>query len=371
MITIISIVSLLTSLLGISFIISFHELGHFLFLKLFKVYTPTFSLGIGPKIFSKKIGNTDFCLSAIPFGGYVEYGDLPEEENAKHGYISFAKIAYWKKVCVMLGGILFNLIFAYATFSLLFLIGTPQTPILPSKFSTTKIKMVSPSSPYNNILHVDDTILAINDQKSLSAAKLESIFGALPIGSKIKLHIKNSENLDTEVTLEKYQDARSTIEQSLGIMLVKQQPNSFIQGIKWGIWLTNWYIGLIFNQITGAISSRNATEFSGPIKAIAISSQTAQKSFIFFLFLLAIISINLALVNLLPLPIFDGGQFVIFTTEAIIGKKLSDKAIEIIHVSSWILMASLFVIFSISDIVSLLGFNGIAEIWILIKSFFL
>ncbi len=353
MITIISIISLLTSLLGISFIISFHELGHFLFLKLFKVYTPTFSLGIGPKVFSKKIGDTDFCISAIPFGGYVEYGDLPDHENTKHGYISFGKIAYWQKVCVMLGGILFNIIFAYAIFSLLFLMGTPQTPILPSKFSTTKIKTISASSPYKDILHADDTILAINDQKSLSATKLESVFAALPVGSKIKLTIKDSTDFDKEVELEKYQDARSTIEQSLGLVFVKHQPESFRQGISWGIWLTNWYIKVIFNQITGAISSRNATGFSGPIMAIAVSTQTAQKGFTFFLFLLAIISINLALVNLLPLPIFDGGQFVIFTTEAILGRKLSEKAIEIIHISSWILMISLFVIFSISDILTL------------------
>lgn len=353
MITILSIISLLTSLLGISFIISFHELGHFLFLKLFKVYTPTFSLGIGPKILSKKIGNTDFCLSAIPFGGYVEYGDLPDHENKSHGYISFAKIAYWKKCLVMLGGILFNLIFAYAIFSLLFLIGTPQTPILPSRFSTTKIKAISTASPYKDILHADDTILAINDQKSLSAVKLESVFASLPVGAKIKLIIKDSTDIDKEVELEKYQDARPTIEQSLGLMFVKHQPESFIQGIAWGVWLTNWYIGLIFNQITGAISSRTATGFSGPIMAIAISTQTAQKGFTFFLFLLAIISINLALVNLLPLPIFDGGQFVIFTTETLLGRKLSDKAIETINISSWVLMICLFVIFSISDILTL------------------
>jgi len=354
MITIISIISLITSLLGISFIISFHELGHFLFLKLFKVYTPTFSVGIGPKIFSRKIGNTDFCVSAIPFGGYVEYGDLPENENAKHGYISFGKIAYWQKVCVMLGGILFNLLFAYSAFSLLFIIGTPQTPILPSKFSTTKIKAVSTSSPYADIFHAQETILAINDQKSLSATKLESVFNALPTGSKIKLTIKDEADTVKEVELEKQLDSRSTIEQSLGLVFIKHQPESFIQAISWGIWLTNWYINVIFNQITCAITSRNATGFSGPIMAIAVSSQTAQKGFIFFLFLLAIISINLALVNLLPLPIFDGGQFVIFTTETLLGRKLSDKAIEMIHMSSWILMVCLFVIFSISDIWTLI-----------------
>lgn len=350
MITIISIISLLTSLLGISFIISFHELGHFLFLKLFKVYTPTFSLGIGPKIFSKKIGNTDFCISALPFGGYVEYGDLPDHENTKHGYISFAKISYWKKCCVMLGGILFNIIFAYATFSLLFLIGTPKTPILPSRFSTTKIHVVSAQSPYKDQLHPEDTILAINDQKALSAIKLESIYTSLPTGSNIKLTLKDSSDNDKEVVFEKLAQTGSTIEQNLGVVFVKHQPTSFIQGIAWGVWLTNWYISVIFNQIKDALLSQKTHGFAGPIMAIAVSSQTAQKGFTFFLFLLAIISINLALVNLLPLPIFDGGQFVIFTTETILRRKLSDKAVEIINISSWVLMISLFVIFSISDI---------------------
>jgi len=351
MISIVSIISLITSLLGITFIISFHELGHFLFLKLFRVHTPTFSLGIGPKIFSKKIGDTDFCISAAPLGGYVEMAD---NESPDPAYVGFSSIAYWKKLCVVLGGILFNIIFAYGIFSFLFIIGTPQTAILPSRFATTKISSISPNSLYKDALHTQDTILAVNDQKSLNASKLESIFSALPVGSKVKLTIKDESDMVKDVEIEKIHDEKITIEQTLGLVFVKYQAESFLQAIAWGIWLTNWYIHLIFNQITGALTSRSVSGFAGPIMAIAVSSQTAQKGFVFFLFLLAIISINLALINLLPLPIFDGGQFVIFTIETLLGRKLSEKTVEIISFCSWTLVIGLFIIFSIKDIMHLI-----------------
>lgn len=95
-------------IVGVGFVIAFHEFGHFLFGKLFGVNIPAFSIGFGPRIISKKIGTTTFSLSAIPIGGYVEaeagtYGDT------KPG--SIAALAYWKKMAIIVGGILLTLFF--------------------------------------------------------------------------------------------------------------------------------------------------------------------------------------------------------------------------------------------------------------------
>ena len=98
--------SILASLLGISFIIVFHEFGHYIFCKIFNVYTPTFSIGIGKILCSKKIGDTNFCISAGPIGGYVEVAS----ESGINGSVGFNQIPYYQKVLIMLGGILFNFI---------------------------------------------------------------------------------------------------------------------------------------------------------------------------------------------------------------------------------------------------------------------
>ena len=108
--------SIFLSLIGISFIIVFHEFGHYIFCKLFNVYTPTFSIGIGKILYSKKIGDTNFCISAGPIGGYVEVAS----ESGINGSVGFNQIPYYQKVLIMLGGISFNFILAYFIFIALF-----------------------------------------------------------------------------------------------------------------------------------------------------------------------------------------------------------------------------------------------------------
>ena len=113
---------LIIGILGISFLIAFHELGHFLFCKLFNIHTPSFSIGFGPRLISKKIGSTEFKISVIPLGGYVEIAGSAEPGQGKQKDAnrmdeqSFAIKPFWQKFLVMIGGILFNMAFAYFTF---------------------------------------------------------------------------------------------------------------------------------------------------------------------------------------------------------------------------------------------------------------
>ena len=121
--------------LGFGFLVGFHELGHFLFCKLFGVKTPSFSIGFGPQLLKKKIGDTVFTLSAIPFGGYVEIagseepGQGEQKESKSLAPDSFAVKPYYQKMLIIAGGILFNLIFAYAAVILVMAIGAPETPL--------------------------------------------------------------------------------------------------------------------------------------------------------------------------------------------------------------------------------------------------
>src|SRR5579871_1903884 len=143
----------IAGLFGIGFIIGFHEFGHFLFCKLFKVRTPSFSIGFGPRIISKKIGGTDFALSAIPLGGYVEIAGASEvgqgdqkEAHARDEH-SFAAKPWYQKFIIMFGGILFNVMFAYFAFSLLFLMGMPKSMLLYPQNATPVLAVVAPNSP--------------------------------------------------------------------------------------------------------------------------------------------------------------------------------------------------------------------------------
>ena len=158
---------ILLGLFGMGFLIGFHELGHFLFAKLFKIRVPSFSLGFGPRLISKKIGETDFCFSLIPFGGYVEIagaaevgqGDQKEAHATDEG--SFASKPFYQQLLVLLGGIAFNLIFAYSAMILLFTAGIPKTPIISNAIIS---KVYTDSAAAKHALQPGDRILSINEE---------------------------------------------------------------------------------------------------------------------------------------------------------------------------------------------------------------
>ena len=143
----------ITGILGIAFLIFIHECGHFIMCKVFGVRTPSFSIGFGPKLLTKKIGNTEFSISAIPFGGYVEIagsaevgqGDQKEAFARDEG--SFAVRPFYQKFCIMIGGILFNLIFAYLVLIFVFAVGLPKSEFLYPLNAIPKIETVEEESP--------------------------------------------------------------------------------------------------------------------------------------------------------------------------------------------------------------------------------
>jgi regulator of sigma E protease len=345
-----SLLSMSLSLLGITFIIVFHEFGHFLFAKLCKVYTPTFSIGIGKVLFSKKIGDTDFCLSAGPIGGYVEIAT----EEGKGNSVGFNSIPYYQKLLIMFGGILFNIILTYLIFALLFFTGAPESPMLPYNRNTTTVESVPEDSPNSNVLQAGDVITSIAkiNIENDSSVLLQEVRTTAEeeYGSVHATILRNNRSKKVTLQVAEYNKKFFSIKQYLNVELSKKAPLSFTGSMKQAYSTTILYIKAISGSLKGMFSGKKLDGFSGPIMAIAIGSKGAKKGLSHLLLLLAIISINLAIMNLLPLPIFDGGQIVIHTIEALLGRKLSDKVQNIIGTGSWFFVLGLITLFSIKDL---------------------
>ncbi len=340
--------SILMSLLGITSIIVFHEFGHFIFCKLFKVYTPTFSIGIGKKLYTKMIGDTEFCISAGPLGGYVEIAS-----EATHGKKGFNSINYLQKFLIMLGGIGFNMLFAYIVFSLLFYIGMPDSAFMPYENTTPVIQTVNQESINHESLQAGDTIVTINDQAiDHQSEKIKEAINTAVAAHHDTLYATvqrdgQEHSVIVHINCEKGQ---SLLEQRLEISLQRKAPLSLRDSIMHGIKLTHFYIGAIFESMKSLISASTTQSLAGPIMTLASSTKVAQKGLKSLLIFLAIISINLGIMNLLPLPIFDGGQFVIFTIETVLGREMSEGVKEKIGSFSWFLILSLMIVFSIKDV---------------------
>ncbi len=339
---------------GIGFLIGFHELGHFLFCKLFGIRTPSFSIGFGPTIFSKKIGETRFILAAIPLGGYVEIagaaevGQGEQKEAYSTGEGSFATKPYWQKFLVMIGGILFNLMLAYAIFIGIFATGLPKTPLLSPQNAIPVLEAVAEPSP----LKAGDKILAINNKPiENNTEELVRIIRSMP-NKNVSLLIERNGKQETIPT---FVSPRPTLAGEIGTLNVLFQtkavpPAPLFSALSQGIQKTNHFIYAVFFSFVHLFKSRDLSGVGGPLMVISQTVQGAAHGFSIFLILLAIISINLAILNMVPLPILDGGQLLFYTIEAIIRRPIPIKIKESIHIGSWLLIMGLILYLSLFDI---------------------
>src|SRR3990167_4896398 len=321
---------LIIGLFGIGFLIAIHEFGHFLFCKLFKISTPSFSIGMGPVILKRKIGETVFSLSALPIGGYVEIagneevGQGDQAQAKRNDQYSFANKPYYQKLLVMIGGILFNTIFAYLALTLVFMAGMPKTPILFPDETPAVVGLVKPGSAADQAgLKIGDHIYQINETTIKSTTALNKIIQAAP-AQPTRLHvIRDGQNIEL-LAIPNTITAKNKQIGQLGIGF--QEPKDFeilpaqsiITSIQSSFTATNELIYKTYLSFKGLFEQKSVDNIGGPISVIFATVQGAKKGLKYFLILLSLISINLAVLNIIPIPIMDGGQILFVTIEAII-----------------------------------------------------
>jgi regulator of sigma E protease len=346
---------ILLGIFGMGFLIGFHELGHFLFAKLFKIRIPSFSLGFGPRLLTKKIGETEFCLSAIPFGGYVEIagaaevgqGDQKEAFATDEG--SFATKPFYQKLCVMLGGIFFNLMFAYVTMIILFMTGMPKTPLMPNPVISA---IHSKSAAENSELHIGDRIISINEEKiGHNLQQIQQIVQPLALKQATIIIERDGEQFTKTIII----GSRETETEKIGVLGVEfdslpTPAHSFAEAFVLGIATCNRWIKETFAGFSHLCSKKGIKQIGGPVMIMAMTVKSAAEGWQIFLILLALISINLAVLNVIPLPILDGGQILFYSIEALIRRPIPHKVREYIHVATAIMFIILFIYLTINDI---------------------
>jgi len=298
-----TIYHLIFGLVGLSLIILVHEFGHFFAAKLFGVGVPIFSVGFGPRLLGYQIGQTVFQLAAIPFGGYVSMNP-----------VDFAMQPYSYKMIIILAGIVFNILFTYLVLVYLAWHGERQTiPIVDD---------IVPDSPAQKAnLQKNDTFIAIDGEPlNDMTIFLEKI-------------IESPEETIT-VTIER-DNTKHTIPITLGTENPTLDMHTGWLGIKWKTILVDKatllqafiessyaVIAMLRNigQFTSALfKEKDGPRITGPIGIISMTAKSLTISTHYFILVLAIISANIAIFNLLPIPFLDGGQAVRYTIEALFG----------------------------------------------------
>jgi regulator of sigma E protease len=319
--------SIIAAVVGLGVLIVFHEFGHFLLAKLSGVGVLTFSVGFGPKLWVKKKGETEYALSAFPLGGYVKMvGEDPEEEvKAVDLERSFAHKSLLKRTAIVAAGPGFNLLLAVFLLMIVFLFyGVPVLSNL--------IGAVEPESPAAQAgLQKGDRIVAVDGQAVTAWDDLSSKIKQ-SAGRSLDLRVQRSgEELAMTVEPRKrevkniFGELKEDWMIGIGsqVSIEKGDPGlaiskAFVQTYEYSK-LT--LIGL-YKMITREVSPRN---LGGPILIAQMAGQQAQEGIGSFLAFLAVLSINLGVLNLLPVPVLDGGHLFFFAIEAIIGRPVSIK----------------------------------------------
>lgn len=292
----------------LGFLILIHEGGHFLAAKFFKVKVEKFSIGFGPRIFSKQGKETTYSISLIPFGGYVQMTGEMERSDEK-GAFNNAKILH--RIAIVASGPIINILFGIIVYFILILTS--------GVYASTIIEEIIPEAlPNISNLQVGDKIIQINDEKIRIKSDIDKAL-AENKGEEISIIAsRDGKEISAKVTPTEYTDGVYI----LGIKLERLEAN-FNDRIYIAFWKTVDFTGSIGSSMvmlfTGKVS---VNQMAGPI---GISSIVAESKGIYnFIYLLCLISMSLGITNLLPIPALDGGRLLLLIIEAIRGKALDE-----------------------------------------------
>ena len=324
--------TILSTIIVLGILIFVHELGHFLLAKRLGVGVLTFSLGFGPKLIGRRFGETQYQISAVPLGGFVKLiGENPEEEvKEEDRHRSFSAAPIWKRALIISAGPFFNFFLAVALFSSINLFGIPYLP--------SKIGEVSPGLPAERAgLKKGDLVLSI-DGKEVSKwddlSKMIRNSNGKDLLIKVKrngeiLEIKITPKLSTQKNLfgEEIQTFIIGITPSDEIIVQKVGP---LEAMSKGLSQTWYGIKLTVVTIVKLIERViPAKTIGGPILIAQLAGEQARRGFLSLVLFTAILSINLGVINLFPIPILDGGHFLFLGLEAVLRRPISIKKMEI------------------------------------------
>lgn len=371
------------AIIALGILIFVHELGHFLVAKLLNVKVEKFSLGFGPKLIGKQIGETEYLISAFPLGGYVKmFGEggfvegsethhepesdkdtteveapreLTEEEKAR----SFAHKPPLARIAIVMAGPIFNLCFAWLVFIVLCMLGVPTV--------TAKIGEVLKDKPAAKAgVLKDDVITRINDK---TIVQWDDVAGAIEAskGQPISLTVKRG-NQDVAFTI--------TPEPRISKNLFGEKVNGFAIGVASAGEIITKHYDPFQAVIKGSIQTWKVIDLTfmslvkmaqrvvpldtigGPIMIVKMAGEQASAGGSNFLAFMALLSINLGVLNLLPVPVLDGGHLFFYFWELIFRRPVNQKAREYAQQIGLFLLLGLMVLAFYNDIVNIVFKRG-------------
>ncbi|MFA6384353.1 MAG: RIP metalloprotease RseP [Candidatus Omnitrophota bacterium] len=361
--------TLLIFFIILSILIVVHELGHFIAAKKAKVRVEVFSLGFGKKIFSRKSGDTEYTVSALPFGGYIKMaGD--NTEDAKGAPDEFLAASIVKRFRIIFFGPLFNYLLGILLFWVVFVAGysrlTPAVGTVLDGMGAQEAGIIAgdiiTSIDNKSVSYWDDLQreVYLNRSKDVVQVGIERENRALSFPVRIK-----QRTVTTEIGRKRTVGLLGVTPQG-SVVIVKADPaKALVLSIQRTYELTVLTYQALWSMVTGRLSLKDSV--TGPLGMFAITSEMSKLGITAILSFIAILSISLGIFNLLPLPALDGGQIVLLAVEKLRRKPLSRKAEGVFNQAGFCFLILLAALVFVNDLVK---FGYIQKAQDLFRKFF-
>ena len=338
--------------LGVTVMI--HEFGHFIFAKRAGIYIYEFSIGMGPRLFKFKRKNdeTEYSIRILPIGGYVAMAgeDLENDKNNKIPKDKMMQSKTWiQRALTISAGVLFNFLLAIILLIIIGLIsGVPQ-----NKPYIEKIEEEYPI--YNTNIKKGDLITKINGKK-VSSSDILILELQVNNGKTIEIEVEHKDKTKETVKIKPIlTERKGKTSYQYGFSLDQTKKHGILEAIKYGFTKTFSLLRqmvLIISYL--CIGKLSLTNLAGPVGIFNIVDEAARQGFLNILYLIAYLCINVGLINIIPLPAFDGGRLLFLIIEKIKGSPVDPRIENKIHTVGFVLLMILMLFITYNDILRIL-----------------
>lgn len=331
------------AILALGVLILVHELGHFIMAKINKVKVNEFSIGMGPKIFTYHGKETNYSISLLPVGGYVEMLGAQEEVDEEGSFSSKSPV---RRISIILAGVVMNFLMGIAIFS-----------VVSANFGyvDTSIEKVTKDGAFEKAGIQPGTIIKeINGNKVFTYLDIASSKD-LSAGKELKIKYEYN-GKEKQVTI-KPTYSKKDKRYLIGVYFNYLKKPSVVQSVKHSFnecaSLANLSVTTITNLLTG--KGNFVKDIGGPVAVVKVSAQAAQAGMWNLIHLVGILSISLAVFNILPVPLLDGGWTVLLLIELITRRKVPEKIVGVLNGISMVLLMLLMFAVTVKDLIFKIG----------------
>ena len=356
--------SILVFLLVLSVLVLVHELGHFIVARKMGILVEEFGFGLPPRIFGKKIGETLYSINLLPFGGFVKLHGESTEEGVSYPKRAFLNKSKKVRVAVVVAGVIMNFILGVVAFAIVYsFLGIPRDTNL------VKVVEIATGSPAQTAgVLVGDTVKSVDKKEVTTVDGFVSLIEEKK-GKRATLElVRDSETKSVSLTP---RESPPENEGPLGVVITTteiyfppywQRPfigvyYGFKEALIWGGRIVGGFAG-IFRDLFAGIGPK---DIAGPVGIFAITTQAAKGGILELISFVGILSVNLAILNIIPFPALDGGRLLFIGIETFIGRKVLPKVEAVVHTVGMIILLLLLLAITANDIQGLIKAGSLSN----------